>query len=281
MHTHAKLLSILALGRARAWKVLSEEEFNFDRNQNFDRLLLDPGTNEISFDLNIQEENFQIVQEFSVDRVTNIDFPIVVEKGDVVPIQYFQDNILRELFKNTTSHLYDSIIAHGCHCARFNKDLDQTILGGSQVISDMDGVDDKGLDRLCKDWIGCKACNKSPGGSCFDNVNEKEAYHVDIKQFDDWECKDTENCLLDSCVIDTDYARKIYEVVIDNIDVNLFVQAEAGDCSAPGGTGGTGQPGLNVDDGFGINARFCTGTVPDIFLQVGSPPPVVSWTNSG
>ena len=144
----ARFLVLCNIGRLSAWKVLSEQEFNFDGEHNFDRLLLDPGTDDISFDINIAEENFQVVQEFSVDRVTNIDFPIIVEKGDI--IQYFQDNILRELFKNTTSHLYDKIIQHGCYCARFNKDLDQSILGGPGVINDQDGVSDMGLDQLCK-----------------------------------------------------------------------------------------------------------------------------------
>lgn len=172
-------------------------------------------------------------------------------------------NLLDIIFRKYPK-LSKALKSHGCWCARLNDQLDQTLYEDATIVADE-------LDSLCKQWLSARFCNKNPGGTCHNYAAINDPYHIDIEGFDDWTCKDTENCPLDNCIIDIEYGRRIYDLIVDNSHrlSNIFKTADLGDCTPNGPAVATGP-------------RQCTGTVPDIYMvsQDSSPEPVTPWSEA-
>ena len=155
----------------------------------------------------------------------------------------FPRNVLAEqlvsnlLFsQNYTQPTVDSVVSHGCWCAKLDSQNAFTeFLGGP------DAVDE--LDEICRNWFKCRNCNdRLPGGTCnVEGSNSRElllaaSYEM---QYNSTDLLSTatctygaDQCSQDSCTIDLYYAKQIVEFVDDNI-LNPIVVIDNSTCSAP------------------------------------------------
>ena len=185
------------------------------------------------------EKNYRVHRNFSLDR--SIVYPITVSKHGI--IEFGIHNLL-EIYLNDTE--YQSILQHGCWCAKFNPNSNLSVLGGSSVDS---------LDQICKEWIVARHCNRLPGGSCENenNFNVKRGfYNIELSNLDLPGCSDNIGfCSQDSCEIDVFYALKIRDfVAVSGVSASVI----SGGC--------TGKVSEH-------RQRACEGTVPDNLVIVG------------
>jgi len=141
------------------------------------------------------------------------------------------------------SSIMDSILNHGCWCAKLNPRNEMPILGGPHYADS--------LDKICKDWFTARKCNDDlPGGSCYgESVDEYYKYDV-IRTKCVGGVKYTD-CMKDSCKIDKFYAKEIAEYVqefgVAGLDQSQCLP------SSGGNSGGS---------------RTCMGDAPNVSIQV-------------
>ena len=238
-----------------SWKIENKpKQYNLTT-----RVLVSDG--EINTDPAFEEINYSTSHSFNIEQISDIlhvkplSFSAVITKSSITShfrsvassIEFGVTNLLEAYLDN---NVFEDFINHGCWCARFNSERDQSYLGGSKILDlDNDGIeDDFGLDSLCKQWITSRRCNKLPNGSC-EGETEISPYNIDLSfSPQNYTCLDTANtCLADNCEIDAYFATEIFNLIELN-GVNLL-EAEDGDCR-------------EVTDGGSLQKQ-CSGTVPD------------------
>lgn len=105
--------------------------------------------------------------------------------------------------------LYESVINHGCWCARMNPDNDKAILGGPHPQDE--------LDEICKQWYSCRYCNDAlSGGSCHASENAAlVSYDILWNSSEQqYRCQASgDACGNDSCSVDVYYSNLIVQYI--------------------------------------------------------------------
>ena len=141
----------------------------------------------------------------------------------------------------------DSVLNHGCWCAKLNpNNTDHTSdgikLGGCEAIDE--------LDQLCKTWVMNRQCCNIEGGVCFNDINTA-SYEVEYTNgLDDAYCLNNINdCFIDSCLVDVWYVKEICALTCcDGSCTWTPTPADIGTCQC--GAAGTPPP-----------EKYCTGYV--------------------
>jgi len=181
--------------------------------------------------------------EPDVDRTINGD--LYTQTG--LYLRSYAPAVLSE-FLNGDASKVDSVLSHGCHCAKLDASNPfAENLGGSTPVD--------ALDEICRDWLRARNCNDNlVGGSC---ENDREsmrtgAYTMDIVD-SDYQISNcgftTTDCEEDTCKIDLVYLKAIQQYLADNAGHAANVVSSSGTCTlAP----------------LDKRERRCQGEAPDV-----------------
>ena len=135
-----------------------------------------------------------------------------------------------ELFLRGDDAKVDSILSHGCHCAKLDVNNPYPdVLGGSTPVD--------ALDELCRDWLRARNCNDNlVGGSCESNREAMRTggYTMDINtvNYDNSNCGfTTSDCAADTCQIDVMYLKEIGNFMDNNPGHTATEVTAAGTCT--------------------------------------------------
>jgi len=163
--------------------------------------------------------------EADVDRTINGD--LYTQTG--LYLRSYAPQVLSE-FLDEDSNKVDSVLSHGCHCAKLDASNPfAENLGGSTPVD--------ALDEICRDWLRARNCNDNlVGGSC---ENDREsmrtgAYTMDIvsTNYQISNCGfTTTDCEEDTCKIDLVYLKAIQQYIADNPSHAANVISATGTCT--------------------------------------------------
>ena len=108
----------------------------------------------------------------------------------------------------------DSLLEHGCWCAKLDPDSTQIGLGGRTPTDD--------LDTICKQWAQSRSCTRLSGASCESYSHQSGGtYHYEIDYvygLEDSICPDLDTCFSETCQIDLFYVKQIVDWKSQNND---------------------------------------------------------------
>lgn len=136
--------------------------------------------------------NFASSKPTGVDQADETEEDYNVIQANIIP----GAQTILELF---TSNQAAQIITHGCWCKQFDE-TNEELVGGN-------AVDD--VDRLCKDWKSKRTCESSCD-------SESTNYYMLEYNETHFSCLDTDDCLKNTCLIDSYYADQIAQLI--NLD---------------------------------------------------------------
>lgn len=152
-----------------------------------------------------------------------------------------------------TSDEFTELYNHGCWCSRiFGNNLD---FAGNSIDA---------LDQLCKEWAQTRRCNELTGSTCDDKITYGRKNQLSYTMIRDInlntiDCEldinlnsQTDDCLKDSCLIDTMYATSISQYLSANTNWNKVVMSSV---QCPQGLA------ANVD-------KSCSGTAPNLDIEI-------------
>jgi len=158
-------------------------------------------------------------------------------------------------FFTSTAQLSELEI-HGCWCSR--------ILGTNPEYV---GVAADDIDRECKLWNTARKCISLTDGSCHNYSGIPAQYTIEFDNSNgDHDCEVAGNvnqCLIDSCKVDTYYASRIEAILLNSAFSGTALSS--GECSRIGGDGGTNGGGGGNGGGSGpapVVTQRCFGDVP-------------------
>ena len=126
-----------------------------------------------------------------------------------------------------------SVINHGCWCAKLNTKYKPPFVLGGKAVDD--------LDHICKLWIQDRRCCKLYGGPCyeqFDNIEYEVEYDPVLGSVNATSClKNNDLCKTDGCLIDTYYSSQIKQF-LENTPQWTSQPASSGTCHTDGQFGG-------------------------------------------
>jgi len=144
-------------------------------------------------------------------------------------LRSYAPSVLSE-FLDSDANKVDSVLSHGCHCAKLDASNPfAENLGGSTPVD--------ALDEICRDWLRARNCNDNlVGGSC---ENDREsmrtgAYTMDIvdTNYQISNCGfTTTDCEEDTCKIDLLYLKAIQQYLADNAGHTAQVISSTGTCT--------------------------------------------------
>lgn len=180
---------------------------------------------------------------------------IIIPIGSSIQISQPKSKAYMEIVSQfLTTNQFTEISQHGCWCSK--------IFGTNQYFAG-NAVDT--LDQLCKEWAQTRRCNDLTGASCGnDDIygrNNLLSYtmvliggsdqQIDCEK-DEFGGAQTDNCLKDSCLIDTMYASSVAQFLAINNSWSKIVQTGA---QCPQGLAST------VD-------KVCNGVAPSLQIDV-------------
>ena len=144
-------------------------------------------------------------------------------------LRSYAPQVLSE-FMNGDGAKVDSVLGHGCHCAKLDASNPfAEHLGGSTPTDE--------LDEICRDWLRARNCNDNlVGGSCEADRQSMRtgAYTMDIVD-SDYSISNcgftTTDCEADTCEIDLVYLKAIAAYMADNPSHAATVVDASGTCT--------------------------------------------------
>ena len=180
--------------------------------------------------------------------------------------EYGTMNMLSLYLDNVTT--FNTIMDHGCHCARFDPQSSKRMLGGGHAVDQ--------LDDLCKSWYQARMClNRYDRGSCKNLDNQDYGYQVTVgvdindsspdtvqcNEFHSTTLRQYNECELDSCKVDIYYVQLIKNTVELDNDFSPFVVDDYTTCPRGGSA--------PAADGVSTRYKYCDGEAPLVHIVSG------------
>ena len=176
--------------------------------------------NEFSHQIPIQNRtNFVVTKMRFKNCVVPLSVSIIplIRAQSTIQVDYKLPHSAPVLFTEFINNpvLEFSIRNHGCWCAKLDPAADQSVLGGPDVVDD--------LDTICKHWAHARRCSKV-AGRCDGLMMAGSSYEIEYTTgLVDARCPDADTCLSEVCQIDLAFVDQVLSYLMANPGVSIPV----------------------------------------------------------